>query len=158
MTQVRAALVKCGRCGKRYSNPFTHHCISSKKLNAGHTKVKPTLGVELKKCGKCGKTYNNPLTHTCRTKTDFKKRKAQQGRDQNRKTQFRENKPQHGAALPQVKPSHDYKTCRDRDCSKYQCRAYRDGIEEGFDQGHAEGYSEGYSEGYADGHAAGSKW
>jgi hypothetical protein len=114
--KLNVALVKCGRCGKKYSNPLSHVCVTrmDRKTPARRSKVKPKLTV---RCGTCGSALGNPLTHRCITKTDFKKRKA-------------------AAAKPPPKPAstgnaHEYAGCEDEDCPRFQCRIYKEGVANG---------------------------
>lgn len=101
----------------------------------GKTKAGPHIGV---KCGKCEKPLGNPLTHVCRERTDFKKRKRE------------------AAKKPQARTgtAHEYTTCDDDDCSKFQCRVYKEGLANGEVLGRQLGYSEGWAEGYPSGIAA----
>lgn len=76
---AKVTMLRCGTCGKRYSNPLQHVCRTrlDRKRKPGKTKVKPTLTFT---CRTCGKATNNPLTHTCRIRTDFRRRKAAHAR------------------------------------------------------------------------------
>ncbi len=49
-------------------------------------------------------------------------------------------------------PRHDL--CRDRDCDRYGCVAYREGRDDGYQDGFDDGYREGYDVGFRDGIAA----
>jgi hypothetical protein len=110
--------VKCGKCGKPFTNPLTHVCTVRKA--GGKRKVKPSLSVTLATCSKCGKPYANPLTHKCDIGTDFKKRRK--------------------AAVAKRKP-HDYRTCRDGECKRQACVAYKEGLDEGYQQGWDAGHA-----------------
>jgi hypothetical protein len=78
---VSATLFRCGRCGRRYSNPLTHTCATrmDRKRPAGTTRLSPQAS---RTCGTCGQPYANPLTHICTVRTDFKKRQAAAARQQ----------------------------------------------------------------------------
>ena len=102
------------------------------------TKVKPKLTV---RCGSCGHPLGNPLTHRCVTHTDFRKR-------------------QRAASKPTLKPAstgnaHDYTSCDDDDCSRFQCRVYKEGRANGVEEGRQHGYAEGYAKGERDGYDQG---
>jgi len=127
---VSASLVKCGKCGKPFTNPLTHVCTVRKA--SGKRKVKPSLSVTLATCSKCGKPYSNPLTHKCKVKTDFKARRK-------------------AATAKPKRPPHNYRTCKDGDCRRQACEAYK----EGYDDGEADGSASGYAAGYSAGQAAG---
>jgi len=42
---------------------------------------------------------------------------------------------------------HRYQSCRDRDCERAACMAWREGRQEGYEDGHADGYREGFAAG-----------
>jgi hypothetical protein len=130
--KLRGALFHCGTCRKDYSNPFGHVCVSRMGRAAGRTKLKPSLSA---RCPKCRKPLGNPLTHTCTTRTDFKRRAAKAKKDA-------------AAAKRKARPAHRYEACRDEDCKRVPCAAWRDGRREGYRDGFEDGYDGGYSEGY----------
>jgi hypothetical protein len=117
--KIQFSLIKCGRCGKRYSNPLTHTCIvrMDRRTPVRSSSVGPKLQV---KCGRCGKPLGNPLTHTCHVKTDFKRRKREHERRQK------------AASRPAATGNkHDYTACTDPDCHLYVCRIYKEGFSDG---------------------------
>jgi predicted nucleic acid-binding Zn-ribbon protein len=74
----------------------------------------------LASCPNCGKPYANPFTHVCASKRgDFGRRKAAHEKAQK-------------AAAKAAQPKHQYQTCRDEDCRRFGCVAYRDGYDNGF--------------------------
>ncbi len=97
----------------------------------GKTKAGPHIGLT---CGKCGKPLGNPLTHVCRERTDFKKRKAAAAKPK---------KPQAGTGN-----AHEYTACDDDDCSRFQCRVYKQGVADGEVLGRQVGYAEGWGDGF----------
>jgi hypothetical protein len=128
------ALFHCGRCRKSYSNPFGHVCVV--RNPRGRVRVKPRASASLAVCGKCGKPYSNPLGHVCIVKTDFRKRAARAGRRTAAEAK-RKKKPvvvrvkKKRAASGKPRQVHDYRKCRDADCTRVACIAYREGIERG---------------------------
>jgi hypothetical protein len=110
-----ASPVYCGKCGKRRG--LAHVCMVRRA--SGRTRVKAP-SVSLATCPRCGKPYANPFTHACTVKTDFKRRSAAAAK------RAKAAAPKHQA------PKHDYRTCRDTDCQRYACVAYRDGYDNGF--------------------------
>jgi len=46
-------------------------------------------------------------------------------------------------------PQHRYQSCRDGDCERAACMAWREGRAEGYDEGHEDGYREGFADGAA---------
>jgi hypothetical protein len=134
--------VYCGKCGKR-RGPL-HTCIVRRP--SGRAKVKAPR-VTLARCPRCGKDYASPLTHVCPSRRgDFKrrkaaaeraarKRKAEQLRQQ-RKAEAARRRAQGG---PSKRTDHHYSACRDEDCRRLACRAYRDGVDRGFEAGREAG-------------------
>lgn len=46
---------------------------------------------------------------------------------------------------------HPYQACRDRECERYACRAWKEAWREAYAEGLREGYRQGYDAGYPDG-------
>jgi hypothetical protein len=121
-TRIKVSLAKCGTCGKRYSNPLTHVCVTRIGQRQQRTKIRPRVS---KDCSRCGKPVGNPLTHVCKTRTDFKSRLAAQKRSKAKRR---------GRASKQGRPAqqqHDYRSCRDEACERQRCQVYREGFEAG---------------------------
>lgn len=133
-TKVGGGLIHCGKCGKRYSNPLTHTCFV--RGRHGKTRVKPKFTVSLGTCGKCGAAYSNPLTHVCK---DFKGRKEAQREAQRKAAAERRKeataKRKEAARAGPPRRVHNYVTCRDPDCERKTCEAFRDGYVDGFEDG-----------------------
>ena len=149
--KVRLALATCGTCHK--PRGITHTCVTSatSKRRKTRTRVKPKLAVT---CGKCGK--NRGFLHTCTVRTDFAKRKRAAERDRKRKRGAARRREKRFAATERRRqaaarrkaaakarktaarksparprpPAHDYHSCRARDCERYPCRVYREGVED----------------------------
>jgi hypothetical protein len=141
--KVRGALFYCGRCRKRYSNPFGHECIAPMGRRPGKTRLMPSASVT---CPACHKPYGNPFTHTCTARTDFRRRTTKA-------------KKEAAAAKRKARPEHPRPSaCRDRDCKRAACAAYRegfgDGQQSGYELGREEGERVGYDRGFADGRAS----
>lgn len=116
--RIAVSLMKCGACGKRYSNPLTHVCYNPRGHGPRLT-VKPRVSVD---CPACGKPVTNPLTHVCKIPSDFRKRLAEQKKQQRAAKRAR-------ARAEAAK--HDYHSCGDGDCQRRLCVAYREGHEDG---------------------------
>lgn len=124
------SLVKCGRCGKSYSNPLTHVCVTS-RTRRGRTRIKPKASVSVK-CNTCGKPYANPLTHVCSVKGSFRTRAAAARRSQRTAAPKPRRVKVYGQA-PAKAPAHPYAACRDDDCDRRACVAYKDGFADGLE-------------------------
>lgn len=59
-----------------------------------------------------------------------------------------------GTRVP-VADRHPYWACRDVDCPRLACQAWREAWAEGHEEGYRDGHKEGYQEGWNDGFAAG---
>jgi len=136
---ARFALFHCGRCGKDYLNPLGHMCVARMDLRTPvrRTTVAPKAVLSLGDCTTCRKPIGNPLTHVCAPKSDFRRRKAAAAK----------------AARP-ARPPHLYQACRDRECERIPCVAFREGQAEGYLAGYADGSASGYDAGFAAGQAS----
>ena len=142
-------VIRCGRCGK--SRGITHTCVSSRRKTRRHKAQAPVQWI----CARCGKPRG--LRHTCAIRTDFRKRKRSAARK--RATAERRKRRQLAAAKrrlrrqlaaaerrarerarrktaktrkprPQNGDSHEPGTCGDRDCPRYGCKSYWQGMED----------------------------
>ena len=156
--------VICGRCGRRREG-LRHVCRSNSRRRAT-VRLAPVLGG----CARCGKTYGgrngNPLTHVCRPRDgDYRRRKAEHQRkirtaarartraaerdkQQARITAVRERERQRSRAR------HEYQSCKDEDCQRPVCVAFKQGYKDGYRDGYEDGFEQGYARGFSDGIAA----
>ena len=137
--KISGALFHCRRCRKSYSSPLGHVCVTRNAAARGG-RLAPKVTVTAN-CSTCGKPAGNPLTHVCAPKSDFKRRLAASKKA--------------AAKTGAAKPKHLYQSCRDKDCERVACEAYREGRDEGYREGFAEGYDTGFEAGHAAGYAAG---
>jgi hypothetical protein len=113
------------------------------------------MGLTIKgplRCRTCGKRYANPLAHTCQQRTDFKarrrraaaaerrrKRKAAAARRAARRKEAAAARRERDRARKQAakgrprssRPrgeAHEPGACGDRECQKYGCKAYWQGM------------------------------
>jgi hypothetical protein len=138
-------VIRCGRCGK--SRGVRHTCITSRTRKRRHKAQNPVTW----ECGTCHKPRG--LRHTCVIQSDFKKRKR--AADRKRATARRRQRRQLTAAKRKLrrqlaaadrrarakasKPppkraprprgeSHEPGTCGDRDCPRFGCKSYWQGM------------------------------
>lgn len=139
--KVNFGLFRCGRCRKSYANPLGHSCVirMDRKAPIGTTKVRPKLSGSVT-CDRCGKPFGNPLTHVCTVKSDFKRRKAAHAKAQAAARR---------KAAAAARPKHLYRQCRDGDCKRLPCVAWKEALEIGLAEGEEAGYAKGYSAGVA---------
>jgi hypothetical protein len=141
-------VMRCGACGKPRGFG-THLCNPGRRRRRRSTLQNPVRW----ECGNCHKPRG--LAHTCAPKSDFKARKRKQATrkrqaDRKRRRQAvaarrRERRRQAAAErraraqarkpAPKRSPrprgeSHEPGTCGNRDCPKFGCKAYWQGMED----------------------------
>ena len=138
-------VVTCGRCGKPRT-AIRHDCVVSSGRAAGRrATLKPQ--VTFGKCATCKKPVGNPLTHVCKPKSDFKASKSRAAKKAKAAERAKARKKRQAE-------QHPFESCRDDQCKRPQCVAYRAGWHEGHFQGFDEGYRAGYTAGFQDGLAS----
>jgi hypothetical protein len=145
--KIRASLVRCGTCGKPKRLGERHTCITrlDRKPRTGKTTVAPKLRVSYGKCATCHKEITS-WPHTCTVRTDFRKRKAEQAKQEKAdRRKARRRRDEHPPASE----------CTDEDCPRYPCVQARIAYQRGRADGDSAGHARGHAEGYAEGHAAG---
>ncbi len=138
-------VVRCGACGK--PRGLTHLCNPGKRRRRRSTLQRPVRW----ECGSCRKPRG--LVHTCAPKSDFKARKRKaatrkrqadrkarrqavaERRRARRKQAAAERRARARARKPAPKrsprprgESHEPGTCGDRDCPKFGCKSYWQGM------------------------------
>ena len=102
----RAASVKCGTCGKRYTNPLTHVCAVKTDFRQRRAADQRRQKREAAKA---------------RKKAAAARRKAAAA--------ARRSKSRSGSASRPAQQKHDYRRCQDGDCTRHACIAFKEGIE-----------------------------
>ena len=120
----------CGRCGKRREG-LRHVCVSNSKRSAT---LKPSI--TFGKCPACKKTITNPITHVCVVKGGFKRARSKAAKRD--KARAREK-----ARKKRQSEQHPFESCRDDQCKRPQCVAYRAGWHEGETAGFGNGFQAG---------------
>ena len=134
--RIRARLGTCGRCGGRLGNPLTHVCVTraGRPRRRTKTRIRPKVSVAVK-CKTCGKPYANPITHVCTVKASPRRKLAAA-----RTVRPAQRKPRRVTVTrPGGQPQHPAPAaCRDEDCQRRTCTAYRDGFADGLAAGRDE--------------------
>jgi hypothetical protein len=124
--------ITCGRCGKPREG-LRHVCVSNSRRRAT---VKPSI--TFGKCPACKKAIGNPLTHVCAPRSDFKARKSNAAKREKAREREKARKKRKAG-------QHPFESCRDGQCKRPQCVAYRSG----FHEGEAAGFGAGFNAGLA---------
>lgn len=145
--KLGGGLLKCGTCGK--PRGITHTCVTSatSKRRKTRTKLQPRVTVTCTSCGR-----QRGLRHTCAPKSDFKARRRKQATAERQRKRKAVKKRQAGrrkqaAAERRVRESarksvaakrgprsrargdgHEPGTCGDKDCPRFGCKAYWEGM------------------------------
>lgn len=137
------ALFQCGRCRKAYSNPLGHECAGGgdfakrrRREKAGERRARETAARQARR-------QKEADARRARRKREDDARRARRAKE-NEAAAERKRKP---SARPR-RPAHPYESCRDADCQRVACEAWR--------EGHGQGYAEGEAAGYAAGVASAS--
>jgi hypothetical protein len=145
----RRPLFTCGRCHKGYSSPFGHACTGGGDLGR---RRKAARNAE----DRAKATRKRQGTAARRRQAERERiravRQAEQEKARRRVAAARaaERARAGRTAAPRApRQAHDYLRCRDRDCERAACVAYRAGHEAGYETGHEAGYDEGFAAGAA---------
>jgi hypothetical protein len=159
---VKFALFHCGKCGSRYNSLLGHVCKPRRRT--GRVRVKPAVRWTCSTCGKPGRPLTHVCSN--RGDFAKRKRAAERARKADkRKAETAARQAKVRARVAEVKTrekakadkrvaqvrarnkkparprapreQHEYQICRDQDCRRLACQAYR--------EGHANGYADGAS-------------
>lgn len=173
--KLKFAIFHCGKCRTSYNNPLGHVC--KVRNPRGKVTAKPRLTVAEHACTACGRPMKNTFTHLCSNAGDFQKRKrkaasaakrakvnarvagvraTERRRANERVAAVRAKHKAKGKSSSPRKAAerHDYRACRDRDCRRVACEAWKEALEEGFEDGLEQGYAQGYAAGVSAGASA----
>lgn len=76
--RLSGGLLRCGSCGKRYTNPLRHVCVTRADSRRRRTRTRLATPKLTWECGRCGKPRG--ARHTCIVRSDFKARKRRHER------------------------------------------------------------------------------
>lgn len=124
--RARQVSVKCGTCGKRYTNPLAHACAVSTDFKRRKAAAERAEKRERQAQRRRDAAARRRETARARRKAAADRRKAAAAE---RRRKAREKRPA-AARRPAARQAHDYRLCRDDECARHACRAYRDGLED----------------------------
>lgn len=158
--RLQPVLGGCSRCGKQYGgsngSPFTHVCNPRKgdfrqrkaaqrrKIRAAAT-AKQRAAEREKQREKIAQVRERERARSRAQIARLKASHAAKLADARAKAKQPYSRP----SKPR-KPPHDYHSCRDDDCQRPICVAFKDGYRDG----HRDGYRQGYDKGFPDGLAS----
>jgi hypothetical protein len=128
----RGALFHCGSCGKRHGNPLGHRCT-------GGGRFKQLAGREARARAASAERQKSAEARERETAARRERRRKEDEARRGRRLREREAskaKTARAKARPpsrrSSRPTHDYRRCRDADCQRIPCEAYREGYDDGF--------------------------
>jgi len=112
--------VRCGTCGKRYTNPLTHTCTVKTDFKKRKRAAERQAERERRRQRKREAAARRRERARARRKEAADRRKAAAAE---RRRKAREKQ----AAPRPARPAHDYRACTDDDCRRYACIGYKAG-------------------------------
>lgn len=125
--KLRVGLLTCGTCGK--PRGLRHTCVTraTSRRRKARTRVRLHVSATCKTCGKPRR-----IAHVCKPKSDFRARRRKQAsadrkaRGKKRKTAAKRKRR---ASRPRG-DGHEPGTCGDRDCPRFGCKSYWQGMDD----------------------------
>jgi len=144
----RRALFTCGRCGKSYSSPLGHACTGGGDFakrrrglqRAGATRQRQAAAAATRQ------RERNKVSAARQAERDkaatrvAAARRAERARADARVARAKGGRPP-AARRPQA--THGYRSCREDDCQRPACEAWREGVAEGREAGFEDGFEAG---------------
>jgi hypothetical protein len=122
--RARQVSVECPKCHKRYANPLTHTCAVSTDFKRRKAAAARAEKRERERQRRRESAARRRETARARRKAAADRRRAAAA-ERRRKAREKRRAP---ARKPPARQAHDYRLCRDEECARHACRAYRDGI------------------------------
>jgi hypothetical protein len=126
-------LFTCGGCGRKYNSPFGHRCS-----NAGDfgKRKRARQRAERQAAAKAKRAEQRQRANerVARARATERRRASRRVRETRRRERERaaERVKRARASRPKPRksgrPAHDYRNCRDHDCTRQACEAYREGL------------------------------
>ena len=129
--------ITCGRCGKRADG----HPARLRVATAGAQGHAQTAD-HVREVPDVQEAITNPLTHVCMAKSGFKRAKSRAAKRAKERAREKARKKRQAE-------QHPFESCRDDQCKRPQCVAYRTGWHEGEAAGFESGFESGFSAGLA---------
>jgi hypothetical protein len=147
----RRPLFTCGTCGKGYSSPLGHTCSGGGDLAKRRRAAGRAAAVAKRKQEAAERRARERARIAEVRKTErarARERVAAARKTEREKAKARAAKKRPASSGPRP-ARHEYASCRDADCERAACEAYRDGRATGYAEGEEAGYRAGYTDGSA---------
>jgi len=153
-SKKRRPLFTCGSCGKGYSNPFGHQCsggggLKRKRAAAERQAERDKRRAREREIRAAERKRAQERVNTTRAK------ERQRARERVAVARAKAKAPSptgRSASRPAGRggrPQHDWALCRDAECERQVCEAYREGVADGRELEHQPAYDEGWMAGRA---------
>ncbi len=127
--KASASLATCKTCGKSYSNPLGHVCTVKTDFRKRKAAGTRRAAAEEKRKKAAAERAREVTARRARREKETAARRARRTReDEGRRKRRAKEKAPAGRAPRQA---HDYRKCRDEDCARPVCEAYREGVDRG---------------------------
>ena len=126
--RARLSLAVCGNCGKEYSNPLGHVCVVKSGLRKRKAAAKRSAATEARREKARAARAREVAARRKRREKETAARQARRAREDEAR---RRRKAAERPAAPGNGRAHDWRNCRDHDCERPACEAYREGIADG---------------------------
>jgi hypothetical protein len=131
-------LFQCGSCGKQYSNPLGHTCGNAGDFGKRRRAKQRAERAEARKAKRAGqrKRVNERIATARKKERERADQRVSAARRRERARaaeRVAKAKAARKLARRPGRPSHDYRKCRDHDCERAACEAYREGVNNGMD-------------------------
>src|SRR6266705_1098408 len=132
--RASASLAKCGTCGKEYANPLGHVCSVKTDFKKRKAAGQRREAAEAKRAKAFAARAREVAARQARREKENEARRARRARED----AARRGRRAKETSRAKTSRAHDYRNCRDHDCERAACEAYREGIADGTELAEAE--------------------
>lgn len=141
----RRPMFRCGSCGRGHGNPFGHRCTAGGNLK----RKRAAAAAKAERDEQRGREREIRATERAAAKAKVADvRGVERARAAERIAAAKAKAPRPPAGRGRG-PAHDWVLCRDADCERAVCEAYREGVDDGRELEHQPAYDDGWMAGRA---------
>jgi hypothetical protein len=119
----------CGSCGKGYSNPLGHSCSGGGDMAKRRRAAERSAATAKRQADrKAQRARERERIAAVRQAERAKARERVAAARKSERAKAKAKRPGSSRPRPQ---KHDYRRCRDADCERVACEAWREGFDEG---------------------------